>query len=232
MSMNTLKKKEITGKNISEARQKAAEAFGVDEDEIQIEVLENASSGFLGMGAKPCKIAAWLASDTEDIELEEAKEVKTKSSKPTGNEKEEAVAFLEKVIPLMGVEAKITASCDEDALKVNLEGEKMGILIGRRGETLDALQYLTSIIVNKDKHDYVRVTLDTENYRQKRQDVLEKLANKIADKVIKNGRNMTLEPMNPFERRIIHAALQNHEYVTTSSVGEEPERRVVVSLKK
>lgn len=230
MSMNTLKRTEATGKSISEAREKAAEILGVSEDEIQIEVLENASQGFLGMGAKPCKIAAWI----EGFEFEEEvkAEPKRKASKPSGNEKDEAVDFLKKIIPLMGVEAEISAEMDDEALHVSLEGEKMGILIGRRGETLDALQYLTSIIVNKDKQDYVRVTLDTENYREKRKDVLEKLANKIADKVVRNGRNMTLEPMNPFERRIIHAALQNHDYVTTSSIGEEPERKVVVSLKK
>ena len=139
---------------------------------------------------------------------------------------------MNKIIPLMGVDAKISTSEDEDALRVTMEGDKMGLLIGRRGETLDALQYLTSIVVNKDRADYLRVTLDTENYREKRKDVLEKLANKIADKVVRNGRNMTLEPMNPFERRVIHSALQNHEYVTTSSIGEEPERRVVVSLKR
>ena len=181
------------------------------------EVLENATSGFLGMGAKPCKISAWV----EEDEVAES-----------GDCASMAEEFLGRIIPLMGVNATISAKEDEDALHVTMEGDKMGLLIGRRGETLDALQYLTSIIVNKDRDEYLRVTLDTENYREKRKDVLEKLANKIADKVVRNRRNMTLEPMNPFERRVIHSALQNHELVTTSSIGEEPERRVVVSLKK
>ena len=210
MSMNTLKKSEATGKNINEAKAKAAELLGVNEEQIEFEVLENATSGFLGMGAKPCKIAAWVSNDA-------------------GAKVEE---FLNRIIPLIGANATITATETDDALNVTMEGEKMGLLIGRRGETLDALQYLTSIVVNKGRDEYMRVTLDTENYREKRKEVLEKLANKIADKVVRNRRNMTLEPMNPFERRIIHAALQNHEYVTTSSIGEEPERRVVVSLKR
>lgn len=210
MSMNILRKTEATGKNINEAKAKAAEILGVDEEQLEIEVLENATAGFLGMGAKPCKILAWVANDA-------------------GAKAED---FLNTIIPLMGVEAEVSVSEDEEALNITMEGEKMGLLIGRRGETLDALQYLTSIVVNKDRDEYLRVSLDTENYRQKRKEVLEKLANKIADKVVRNRRNMTLEPMNPFERRIIHAALQNHELVTTSSVGEEPERRVVVSLKR
>lgn len=211
MQNNTLKKTEITAKNISEAMAKAAEIFG--EADIEYEILENATSGFLGMGAKPCKILAWVNGADEE---------------PT----DKAEDFLKKVVSLMGVEATFDVKNEEDALSITMAGEKMGLLIGRRGETLDALQYLTSIVVNKDREDYLRVSLDTENYREKRKEVLEKLANKIADKVVRNGRNMTLEPMNPFERRIIHAALQGHDMVTTSSVGEEPERRVVVSLKK
>ncbi len=210
MSMNTLKKTEATGKSINEAKLKAAEILGVDEEQIEIEVLENATTGFLGMGAKPCRISAWVKDDAAG----------------------KAEEFLSRIIPLMGVEANVEAVETDECLNVTMEGAKMGLLIGRRGETLDALQYLTSIVVNKDRESYLRVTLDTENYRQKRKEVLEKLANKIADKVVRNRRNMTLEPMNPFERRIIHAALQDNELVTTSSVGEEPERRVVVSLNK
>lgn len=214
MSTNTLKKTEATGKNINEARAKAAEILGVSEDDLEIEVLENATTGFLGMGAKPCKISAWVYGSDSRTDCEKAED------------------FLSKIIPMMGVEAKIESYEDDEALHINMEGEKMGLLIGRRGETLDALQYLTSIVVNKGREEYLRVTLDTENYRQKRKEVLEKLANKIADKVVRNHRSMTLEPMNPFERRVIHSALQNHEFVTTSSIGEEPDRKVVVSLKK
>ena len=213
MQKNTLTKTEFTAKNISEAMKKAAEGLGVEQEDIEIEILENATSGFLGMGAKPCKILAWVkGADLDNTD--------------------KAEEFLKTVVSMMGVDASFDVEKDDETMSITMSGDKMGLLIGRRGETLDALQYLTSIVANKDRDDYLRVSLDTENYREKRKDVLEKLANKIADKVVRNCRKMTLEPMNPFERRIIHAALQNHDMVTTSSVGEEPERRVVVSLKK
>ena len=172
MSMNTLKKTEATGKNISEAKSKAAEILGVDEDLICIEVLENATSGFLGMGAKPCKILAWIEDENEaEVEVEtKTKPASVKAVVDSGDCAAKAEDFLNKIIPLMGVDAKISTSEDEDALRVTMEGNKMGLLIGRRGETLDALQYLTSIVVNKDRADYLRVTLDTENYREKRKD--------------------------------------------------------------
>ena len=204
-----MSKIEITAKTLDDAKLLAANQLGKSVDEIMYEVLENATNGIFGIGAKPCKILAW----TEE------------------NQNDNASMFLNKILPLMGIEAKVEVDETEDnGLNVNISGEKMGIVIGRRGETLDALQYLTSVIVNKDREEYVKVTVDTENYRAKRAETLEKLANKVAEKVIRNGRNMTLEPMNPFERRIIHSALQANEEITTYSVGEEPNRKVVVSL--
>lgn len=203
-------KLEKTGKNVEEAKAAAALELGVSEDELSIEILENATSGFFGIAAKPCKILAWV-NETPQSRAEK---------------------FLEKIIPLMGVDAKIDIRESIDALDIEISGENMGLIIGRRGETLDALQYLTSIVVNKDKEEYTRVTIDTEGYRKKRTEVLEKLAHKVAEKVIRNGRSMTLEPMNPFERRVIHATLQDNEKIFTSSVGDDPQRRVVVSLVK
>ena len=120
----------------------------------------------------------------------------------------------------------------EKALDVDMRGEEIGILIGKRGQTLDSLQYLVSLVVNRGQADYIRVKLDTENYRQRRKETLENLAKNIAYKVKRTKRPVSLEPMNPYERRIIHSALQNDRYVTTHSEGEEPFRRVVVSLKK
>ena len=132
----------------------------------------------------------------------------------------------------MKVDAKITCAFDEEyTLNVNLEGEDMGLLIGKRGQTLDSVQYLTSLVVNKNMNDYVRVKVDTEDYRERRKETLEKLARNIAFKVKRNRRPVALEPMNPYERRIIHSALQNDRYVTTHSEGEEPYRKVVVTLK-
>lgn len=141
--------------------------------------------------------------------------------------------FLHDVLHAMGMEVKITYSIDSDgALSINMEGDNMGILIGKRGQTLDSLQYLTNRIANKSQEEYVRVKLDTENYRHRRKETLENLAKNIAYKVRKTRRPVSLEPMNPYERRVIHSALQGDRYVSTHSEGEEPYRRVVVTLSR
>ncbi len=232
----------ITGKNIDEARKNAAAQLGADVDEIMYEVLENATSGFFGIITKPCKIAAWIEGDEEEI-VEAPKPVETKKEEKP-KKKERAIAqdktegeklakeFLSTTLSQMGIEAELEFTQTEDALEIVVSGENMGRVIGKRGETLDALQYLTSLVVNKDKEEYIRINLDSENYRAKRTLALEKLADKVADKVIRNKRNLTLEPMNAFERRVIHSRLQGNEKLTTYSIGEEPSRRIVVSLAK
>ena len=232
----------ITGKNIEEARKNAAAQLGADVDEIMYEVLENATSGFFGIITKPCKIAAWIEGDEEEI-VEAPKPVETKKEEKP-KKKERALAqdktegeklakeFLSTTLSQMGIEAELEFTQTEDALEIVVSGENMGRVIGKRGETLDALQYLTSLVVNKDKEEYIRINLDSENYRAKRTVALEKLADKVADKVIRNKRNLTLEPMNAFERRVIHSRLQGNEKLTTYSIGEEPSRRIVVSLAK
>lgn len=202
---------EIQGKTLEEAKINAASALDISVDDLQYEIIENATSGIFGIGAKQCKIAAW--------------------SEGKGAA-ETAEGFLNKILPLMSVRGEAKAQLKEEMLEVEVSGENMGVVIGKRGETLDALQYLTSIVVNNESNDYVRVSLDTENYRQKRTLALEKLANKVADKVVRNGRSVTLEPMNSFERRVIHSTLQSNPDVVTVSVGEEPQRKVVVSLDK
>ena len=141
--------------------------------------------------------------------------------------------FLKDVLKTMGMEVEITSCIDEDgALSINMDGENMGILIGKRGQTLDSLQYLTNRVANKMQDGYVRVKLDTENYRQRRKDTLENLAKNIAHKVKRTKKAVALEPMNPYERRIIHSALQSDRYVSTHSEGEEPYRRVVITLNR
>ena len=143
-----------------------------------------------------------------------------------------AQQFLQTLTTLMGVGVSVAVSRDEEGnVLVNMQGDTLGILIGRRGETLDALQYLSSLIVNKGSEQYIRVTLDTENYRAKREEALTRLANRMASRAIKTGRKVVLEPMNPYERRILHSALQANEAVTTHSEGEEPNRHVVITLK-
>ena len=235
----------VTGKSIEEARKKAAAQLGADVDEIMMEVIENATSGFFGIITKPCKIAAWIEGDEEEIvapKPETEKKQEKKVEKP--KKKERAIAqdktegekiareFLSSILSQMGLDAQLEITQTDDALEIVVSGENMGRVIGKRGETLDALQYLTSLVVNKDKEEYIRINLDSENYREKRTLALEKLADKVAEKVLKNKRNLTLEPMNAFERRVIHSRLQGNEKLTTYSIGEEPARRIVVSLAK
>lgn len=143
----------------------------------------------------------------------------------------DATGFLQGLIEKMGIQGSIKAVETENGLLINMEGDNMGALIGYRGETLDALQYLTSLIYNKDKEEYHRVTLDTENYRKKREQTLTRLAKRLATKAHHSGSKVALEPMNPFERRVIHFALQNDRYVTTYSEGEEPNRRIIIAPK-
>jgi Predicted RNA-binding protein len=150
-----------------------------------------------------------------------------------GTDCAKAQDFLTELTKLMGMEVEVHVSITDDGnVLANIEGDALGILIGRRGETLDALQYLTSLCVNKGKDGYTRVTLDTENYRAKREEALTRLANRMATRAVKTGRKVSLEPMNPYERRIIHSALQGNEQVDTHSEGEEPNRHLVITLKK
>ena len=240
--------KEFSAKTVDDAITAACQEFFVTSDKLDYEVLEEGSSGFLGIGAKPALIKARVKEDKEIVKetvKEPVKEVmkeekafakeNTKVSFVDAKEVEEAAKkFLGEVFDAMEMEVIVDAKYDdaEKALDVDMRGEEIGILIGKRGQTLDSLQYLVSLVVNKGQADYIRVKLDTENYRQRRKETLENLAKNIAYKVKRTKRPVSLEPMNPYERRIIHSALQNDRYVTTHSEGEEPFRRVVVSLKK
>lgn len=170
---------------------------------------------------------------TAEVIIEEVPEKEEKLAEVEPQTKEACETFLKDVLKTMGMEVALTSEIDEDgALSINMEGDNMGILIGKRGQTLDSLQYLTNRVANKMQDGYVRVKLDTENYRQRRKDTLENLAKNIAHKVKRTKKAVSLEPMNPYERRIIHSALQGDKYVTTHSEGEEPYRRVVVILNR
>lgn len=142
-----------------------------------------------------------------------------------------ALHFLEEVTKQMGLNLDITAKEGEEALYIEIQGKDSGTIIGKRGQTLDAIQYLTSLVVNKDQDKYTRVVVDAENYRAKREKTLEMLAIRLANKVTKTKKSVKLEPMNPYERKVIHATLQNHPYVTTKSEGQDPYRRVIIELK-
>lgn len=220
--------KEFTGKNVEEALQSALTELNVTIDQIEYEVLEKESGGFLGLlGGKPAKIAVKL------------KEAEKKQIKETGNNNDKdlcqiATTFLNEILTAMGLDTEIKAEFTEnkDEIDIDLSGSDMGVLIGKRGATLDSLQYLVSLVVNKESDSYIKIKLDTENYRERRKETLENLAKNIASKVKKTRRNVSLEPMNPYERRIIHSCLQSDSYVETHSEGEEPFRKVVVTLKK
>lgn len=203
---------EVSAKTVNDAITEACQKLGVTSDKLDYEVVEEGSSGFLGIGSKPAVIKAAVKCSIED----------------------NAKNFLRDVFEAMNMTVVVDVKYDEEekSMDIDLNGDEMGVLIGKRGQTLDSLQYLVSLVVNKDSEDYIRVKVDTENYRQRRKETLENLAKNIAYKVKRTKRPVSLEPMNPYERRIIHSALQNDKYVTTHSEGEEPFRRVVVTLKR
>lgn len=208
---------QYSAKTVDDAITKALIDLGITSSELEYEVVEKGSTGILGIfNSKPAVIKA------------RKKYVQT----PEG----QAVEFLEAVFASMNMEVQIQASVEETenekTISIDLSGNEMGVLIGKRGQTLDSLQYLVSLVVNKNTEEYIRVKVDTENYRARRKATLEKLAKNIAAKVKRTRKPVALEPMNPYERRIIHSALQGDRYVTTKSEGEEPNRRVVISLKK
>lgn len=205
--------KEFSAKTADEALTEALIQMETTSDQIEYEVIEEEKSGILGLFSKPAVIRVRKKESVIDTVRN----------------------FLTKTFEAMKLVVDIDIDFDEEAstLNIELKGEEMGMLIGKRGQTLDSLQYLTSLVANKKKEEnYIKVKIDTENYRQRRKDTIENLARNVASKVKKTGRTAFLEPMNPYERRIIHSELQNDKYVDTHSEGEEPHRKVVVTLNK
>ena len=271
---------EFSAKTVQDAITEACTHFVVTSSSLEYEVIEEGSTGFLGIGSKPAVIKARAKSE----EIDEAKAVFTQEPEKKENKKEfkkekkefkdnkkeikkeekaevkevkeevkteepakkreinidaadvekRATEFLKDVLAKMEIDNEVKAKYDasENCLNIEISGEDMGVLIGKRGQTLDSLQYLVSLVVNKGTKEYLRVKVDTENYRERRNKTLENLAKNMAFKVKRTRRSVTLEPMNPYERRVIHSALQNDSYVTTHSEGEEPYRKVVITLKK
>ena len=205
-----MKEIQVSAKTEERAIEEAVRQLGVDSaDDLEIEVIEKAAKGFLGFGSKDAVIKAVVKFNPEKT----AKE------------------FLREMFVAMGIIVNIETELKEKQLLINLSGSDMGILIGKRGQTLDSIQYLVNLVVNKGNATYLSITLDTENYRQRRKETLESLAYNLAKKVKQTGKKVVLEPMNQYERRIIHSSLQNNKYVTTYSEGEEPYRNVVIALK-
>ena len=209
-----MEQKEYTGKTVNDAITNAIIELENTINKIEYDIISEGSKGVFGIGSKPAKIKVWF------------KEEPKKSIEEVVNE------FLEKIFNAMDIQAEVSVIVNGDNVNIELTGNDMGILIGKRGQTLDSLQYLVNLVVNKYSDSYMKVKVDTENYRERRKATLENLAKNIAFKVKRTKRPVSLEPMNPFERRIIHSALQNDRYVTTKSEGDEPYRHVVVLLKK
>ncbi|MGN0663744.1 MAG: RNA-binding cell elongation regulator Jag/EloR [Negativibacillus sp.] len=205
-----------TAKTVDAALREACEELGIalSDDGVQHEIIDMPAKGFLGFGSHPAKVRVY-------IEEEE---------KAAVNKEEIAVSYIKDVLTAMGAENfSVNAVKEGENLNITLEGEDLGFVIGRRGETIDAIQYLTGLVVNRIDGDYLRVTIDSGNFREKREKTLESLARRLAKTVVKTGRSITLEPMNPYERRIIHFTVSTVEGATSSSIGEEPNRRVVIS---
>lgn len=198
------------GRTIQDAIDNGLKELNTDRDKVDINVVDVPSKGIFGLiGNKLAKVEISLKDNAEEL----------------------ASDFLNNILKSMNVTASIYTEILDNVLNIEVQGSDMGILIGRRGETLDAIQYLISLVINKNREKYIRVLLDTENYRAKREKTLQRLADRLAKKVVKTNKKVLLEPMNPYERRIIHSFLQDHPKVITQSEGEEPYRKVVISLK-
>ena len=203
---------EISAKTVDEAITEALVKLGTTSARIEYEIDEKGNNGFLGIGRKDAVIKVRKKYSVND-------DIKD---------------FLNKVFEAMDLKVEIVMTAEENSnvINVDLKGDDMGVLIGKRGQTLDSLQYLTNLAVNKNAESFVKVKIDTEDYRKRRRETLENLAKNIAYKVKRTKRPVSLEPMNPYERRVIHSTLQNDKFVTTHSEGDEPYRHVVVTLKR
>lgn len=198
-------------KTVEDAIRLALEELGLEKDDVTIEVINEGNKGLLGfIGNKNAVVRVTQKEGLEEV----------------------VINFLKPIFDKMEITAHADIAIDEEQMTVKLSGDNIGIVIGRRGETLDALQYLLSLVVNKHSENYLRVILDVADYRSKREETLKRLAEKVAERVVRTRRSVSLEPMNPYERRIIHATLQNHKYVDTQSSGEEPNRKVVVRYRQ
>ena len=246
-----------TGKNIDDAIEAAVAQLGVDRDDVSVEIIDTPSRGFLGLGGSLAKVRVWVGEDEEPAapvkEKPAAKEDKKSNKKRVAREKKEAPAapapavvemdeeeaqvavraktYFEDLCAIMGLDrVSVTVTPAENkTLRVALTGDGLGVLIGKRGETMYAIQYLASLALNKKEGQFIRIELDIEGYRAKRTEALQKLALRMADKAVKQKRNVALEYMQAYERRVIHATLQGHAFVTTRSVGEEPFRKVIIT---
>jgi len=238
-----------SGKTIEEAVERGLTQLGVNRDRVTVHVLEQPSKGFLGLiGAKPAKVELTLLPEIEPISAasspslpqqstRESKQEATggvprqDSGQPAEEAYQEAINFIVDVAKSMGLTVEVEMVNTKDSTTLQISGPDLGLLIGRRGQTLDALQYLANIVANRYSDSFIRLVLDAENFRERRKKTLEELADRLAARVVRTRKEVVLEPMSPQERKIIHSRLQDHRQVNTLSKGEDPNRRVVITLK-
>lgn len=238
-----MKNEIFSGRSISEAKAKAVESFGVPEEKIKFTVLEDVKTGLFGRIKSEAKVQAeYEDTVVQEAEIQVSVEENVAETVSESDENTEVIAkeipseklelcreFISKLLEKMNIECTVSTEVKDGGILAEIDSKGSGAVIGRRGETLDALQYLASLVVNKGEGDYIRITLDSCGYRDKRAETLKALAEKISSKVLKSGRSTVLEPMNPYERRIIHSTVVKIDGVNSKSVGEEPYRKVVIS---
>jgi len=234
-----LKKVVAVGKTVDDAIRNGLVQLGATVDQVRVRILEQPSKGLFGLiGSRDAKVELELivadvaAAEAEDKAKQGADQAPlTQSPVQPVDSLDETFRFLNDVFEAMHIRVEMTKNQDSDHITINLSGDEIGILIGRRGQTLDALQYLTNIVHNRHSKSHTKIILDAENFRDRRRQTLEELSERLARKVVKTRKEVVLEPMSPLERKIIHSALQDHRYVKTYSKGEDPNRRVVIALK-
>ena len=230
------------GSDVDEAVKLALDELGLTIDEVKVTVLEEPSKGFFGIGQKLALVRVEKKTKEKKPEPKKEKDIEKEIKKKKAKEAETlknvevltehpALTFLKELVNDMGLDVELTCKKDDEAILIDISGKDSATIIGKRGQTLDSIQYLTSLVVNKGDGAYTRVVVDAEGYRKRREKTLSDLAMRLASKVSKQKKPMKLEPMNPYERKVIHATLQNHPHVKTRSEGEEPYRRVIIELK-
>ncbi|MFD1992010.1 RNA-binding cell elongation regulator Jag/EloR [Paenibacillus nicotianae] len=238
-----------SGKTIDDAIAEGLTRLNASKEQVQVQILQQPSKGFLGLfGAKPAKVELTLLSSKPTVQIPSSPavpvsledrstaspsttEIADKEGSASTLSHDEAIQFVKEVGQSIGLELEVDIKRNRDGYTMNISGSDLGLLIGRRGQTLDALQYLVNIVANRYSDKYVRILLDAENFRERRRKTLEDLADRLAGRVIRSGKEVVLEPMSSQERKVIHAKLQNHARVKTISKGEEPNRRVVITLR-
>ncbi|WP_025027515.1 RNA-binding cell elongation regulator Jag/EloR [Caldalkalibacillus mannanilyticus] len=218
----------VTAKTIEQAVKSALSQLQTSEDLVNIRVIEEPSKGFFGFGSKQAVVEVEVKEVVQESQSQAAAAVEQEESLLDKDWLEEAKHFLETILSQMGLSVRVTVEPREEHTIFNVQGEGIGLMIGRRGQTLDSIQYLTNLVANRYSKDYVRIVIDPENYRARRQETLEQLADRVAKKVVRSGEKMVLEPMNPAERKIIHTHLQEYAGISTKSQGEGNNRRIVV----